>query len=303
MHPGIGAIAASLTVNQIRALSEHDSVASISTDAVVLADQTTTSTYTRARNAGTAGSVAGRQSHRRRGHRLRPRGRTRVRDRIVGFYDFTRGGIAAPPSDDYGHGTHVAGLIAGNGDARARSGTAASLRRRALIALKVLDRKRRRDCTSDVISAIEFATANKDRLGIDIINLSLGHPILEPAATDPLVQAVEAAVRAGIVVVASAGNYGLNPETAEPGYAGIVSPGERPVRDHRGCGQDVRHRRSAATIGWLAYSSRGPTWYDGIAKPDLVAPGHGLVSVARARSSTLYIEQPVDFVSATLTCD
>ena len=63
-------------------------------------------------------------------------------------------------------------------------------------------------------------TANKEQLGVDAINLSLGHPILEPAATDPLVQAVEAAARAGIIVVAAAGNYGVSPQTGEPGYAG-----------------------------------------------------------------------------------
>ena len=57
-------------------------------------------------------------------------------------------------------------------------------------------RRRARGYTSDVIAAIEFATANKAALGIDVINLSLGHPIYEPAATDPLVQAVEARRRA-----------------------------------------------------------------------------------------------------------
>ena len=86
--------------------------------------------------------------------------------------------------------------------------------------------------------------------------------LLEPAATDPLVQAVELAVRAGIVVVVSAGNYGINPQTGLPGYAGILSPGNAP---------------SAITVGALMtgdtavrtddrlapYSSRGPSWYDG----------------------------------------
>ena len=80
-----------------------------------------------------------------------------------------------------------------------------------IISLKTLDANGA-GYTSTVIDAIEFAIDNKDKLGIDVINLSLGHPILEPAATDPLVQAVEAAVRAGIVVVASAGNYGINPK-------------------------------------------------------------------------------------------
>jgi hypothetical protein len=62
-----------------------------------------------------------------------------------------------------------------------------------------------------------------------IINLSLGHPIYEKPDTDPLVRAVEDAVRAGIVVVAAAGNYGLNQETGQIGYAGVTSPGHRLV--------------------------------------------------------------------------
>ena len=82
--------------------------------------------------------------------------------------------------------------------------------------------------TSNVINAVQWAVANKTTYGIDVINLSLGHPIYEPAATDPLVQAVEAAVRAGIVVVASAGNMGTNPLTGQVGYGGISSPGNAP---------------------------------------------------------------------------
>src|SRR5204863_7960001 len=82
--------------------------------------------------------------------------------------------------------------------------------------------------TSNVIDAINFAVANKSVFGIDVINLSLGHPIYERAATDPLVRAVENAAAAGIVVVASAGNYGGDPTTHAPGYAGITSPGNAP---------------------------------------------------------------------------
>src|SRR5207253_1868916 len=65
-----------------------------------------------------------------------------------------------------------------------------------VVALRVLDANGQ-GYTSDVINAINFAITNKTALGIDIINLSLGHPIFEPAASDPLVQAVEAASRAG----------------------------------------------------------------------------------------------------------
>ena len=90
--------------------------------------------------------------------------------------------------------------------------------------------------SSTVIKAIEFAIANKSQLKIDVINLSLGHPIYEAAATDPLVQAVERAVAAGIVVVVASGNEGINRETGTVGYAGIASPGNAPSAISVGAG-------------------------------------------------------------------
>jgi serine protease AprX len=144
--------------------------------------------------------------------------------------------------------------------------------------------------TSDVIRALEFAVANRRVLDIDVINLSLGHPVFEPAASDPLVQAVEAAVRAGIVVVTAAGNVGTNEETGQLGYAGITSPGNAPSAITAGALDDLGTvRRDDDRVA--AYSSRGPTWYDALAKPDLVAPGHRLVSDA-SRTSTLYQSYP-----------
>ena len=201
--------------------------------------------------------------------------------RISAFYDFTRGGVESLPSDEYGHGTHIAGLIAGTGKLSEYNYVGVALGAR-LIGLKVLDGDGR-GYTSDVLAAIDFAIANKQRLRIDVINLSLGHPIYEPAATDPLVQAVERAAAAGIVVVVSAGNHGYDPTTGEIGYAGVTSPGNAP---------------SALTIGSLRtkktadrtddevskFSSRGPTWYDGLIKPDVLAPGQGLVSINNSRS-------------------
>jgi subtilisin family serine protease len=147
--------------------------------------------------------------------------------RVRAFYDFTNGDVASYPYDDYGHGTHVAGTIGGSGALsrnRDYRGLAPNVK---LIVLKVLD-KNGAGYTSDVIRAIDFAVANKASLGVDIINLSLGHPIFEPASSDPLVQAVERASRAGIIVVAAAGNMGKNPTTGQPGYAGITSPGNAP---------------------------------------------------------------------------
>ena len=157
------------------------------------------------------------------------------------------------------------------------------------VVLKVLD-SQGLGSTSNVISAIQFATANKAALGIDIINLSLGHAIYEPAATDPLVQAVEAASQAGLVVVVSAGNYGTNTTTGLVGYAGITSPGNAPSAITVGAAS--AHDTIARGDDRIAnYSSRGPTWYDGLAKPDVVATGSQLASNA-AKSGMLYATYP-----------
>jgi len=113
--------------------------------------------------------------------------------RVAAFYDFANGkpGLATGLVDGYGHGTHIAGLVAGSGalSGGQYAGVAPNAR---LIGLRVLNNEGT-GSTSDVIAAINFAIVNKKSLGIDILNLSLGHPIFEAAATDPLVQAVEAA--------------------------------------------------------------------------------------------------------------
>jgi serine protease AprX len=210
--------------------------------------------------------------------------------RVKAFYDFTGGKtLAASPYDDYGHGTHVAGTIAGSGGLSTNKNYRGLAPNVQLVVLKVLDATGA-GYTSDVVRAVDFAVANRAKFGIDVINLSLGHPIYEPASTDPLVQAVERASKAGIVVLAAAGNMGVNPTTGQPGYAGINSPGNAP---------------SAITVGAVAtsntvsrrddripdYSSSGPTWYDALVKPDILAPGHRIISVG-AKKSTIYREHP-----------
>jgi serine protease AprX len=196
-------------------------------------------------------------------------------NRITHFYDFTSGrAVRAKPSDPYGHGTHVAGLIGG-----AFVGVAPEVR---LVGLRVLNAYGQ-GRTSHVIKAIEYATANRARLGIRAINLSLGHPIYESAATDPLVQAVEHAVRAGLVVITTSGNVGINPATGEPGYTGILSPGNAPSALTVGA-VNTAATRTRTDDRVTPYSSRGPSWYDAFPKPDVVAPGHNMLSVAAATS-------------------
>jgi len=214
--------------------------------------------------------------------------------RIAGFYDFTRGGAPVAPFDDYGHGTHVAGLIGASGVLSGfdLQGIAPQVK---FVGFKVLDRSGQ-GRTSDVINAIQYIVANKDLLHIQIINLSLGHPIFQPAQDDPLVQAVQQATSAGLIVVTSSGNFGTIPKTGRPGYGGVTSPGNAP---------------SAITVGAAStfnsipreddliapYSSRGPTWYDGFAKPDVVAPGNQLASDSFS-SSFLANLLPGDLVKA-----
>jgi subtilisin family serine protease len=220
--------------------------------------------------------------------------------KIKGFYDFTDGqtpaiGASTAPYDDYGHGTHVAGLISNDGNATGGllRGVAPKVQ---LVGLKVLD-STGAGYTSDVIRAVDFAVAHREALDLDIINLSLGHPILEPAASDPLVLAVEAATDAGLIVVVSAGNQGRNPDTLEVGYAGITSPGNAPSAITVGA-FDTQGTDSRTDDTLPAFSSRGPTWFDAFAKPNLVAPGTTLLS-STDTASALYLNNPNLIVEET----
>ena len=201
----------------------------------------------------------------------------------VDFVDGARGA----GRDFYGHGTHIAGVIAGN------SGAPGGFRGMApgahIINLRVLAADGSGQ-SSDVIEAIDWTIENKARYGIRVLNVSLGHPAIEPAADDPLVQAVERAVQAGIVVVCSAGNLGKHPVTGQPIIGAINSPGNSPSVITVGAlntkGTPQRSDDEVAT-----YSSRGPTYGDGFVKPDLVAPGNKIVSLA-APASKLWLEHP-----------
>jgi serine protease AprX len=209
--------------------------------------------------------------------------------RITAFYDFTRGGIPSQPYDDYGHGTHIAGLI--GEDSGPFLGVAPNVN---YVGLKVLD-KDGQGSTSDVIKALEYVTANRARLGVQIVNVSLGHPVFAPASHDPLVAAVERAADAGLIVVASAGNFGINQNTGLPGYTGITSPGNAPSALTSGA-TDTKNTTTRDDDVVAPYSSRGPSWFDGIAKPDFVAPGTRLVSDA-GRNQTLYNLLPLNQVT------
>src|SRR5438034_7006291 len=130
-------------------------------------------------------------------------------------------------SSDLGHGTHVAGIIAGQqgrtSDTRKYSGVAPGA---YLVNLRVLGDDGS-GTASDVIEAIDWAIDHRADYNIGVINLSLGAPVLQPDRDDPLCEAVERAVRAGITVVAAAGNFGKLPD-GQAVRGGIVSPGNSP---------------------------------------------------------------------------
>src|ERR1022692_328971 len=130
-------------------------------------------------------------------------------DRIVYNQSWVNDGLGA--DDGFGHGTHVAGILGGNGYNSSGTGDFQTLKGIApnvkFVNLRVLD-SNGQGTDSSVISAIETAISLKSQYNIRVINLSLGRPVYESYTLDPLCQAVEAAYQAGIVVVVAAGNNG-----------------------------------------------------------------------------------------------
>lgn len=195
--------------------------------------------------------------------------------------------------DRFGHGTHVAGLIAGNGAQSTGKNFVYTYRGVApnanLINLRVLDQNGA-GTDSSVIAAIEQAIALKSTFNIRIINLSLGRPIFESYALDPLCQAVEQAWKAGIVVVVAAGNDGRDLNLNAEGYGTINSPGNDPYAITVGAMRSME--TPTVTDDLIAsYSSKGPSFIDDVAKPDIVAPGNLVISL-RYWYDSLAIDNP-----------
>ena len=220
-----------------------------------------------------------------------------IGDRVIARVNF----VSAEPyatGDGFGHGTHIAGTIGGNTTSASRvttayaGGSAPAVR---LIDVRVLGRDGR-GLTSDVIAGIDWTIANRTRYGIRVLNLSLGHAVTEPAATDPLCRAVARAVNAGIVVVVSAGNNGYTAQ-GQPVMGGITSPGNSPFAITVGA-IDTQGTTDRSDDRVAPYSSRGPTRFDFTVKPDVVAPGTRVVSL-EAYGSLLASTYPTWHVAGT----
>jgi serine protease AprX len=199
--------------------------------------------------------------------------------RLVGGVDLT--GEGNPYQDSYGHGTFVAGLIAGNGASSngQYSGEAPGAN---LVSIKVAGANGT-TTLSTLIQGLQWAVDHQGRYGINVLNLSLGIRPTESTVINPLDQAVEAVWNSGIAVVVSAGNTG-------PFNGTILSPGDDPLVITVGALDDMGGG-PVSDDEMNDFSAVGPTSPDGWAKPDLVTSGRSLVSLA-APGSTIYNANP-----------
>jgi serine protease AprX len=196
----------------------------------------------------------------------------RIRARV----DFTPDGDGY---DRYGHGTHMIGLVAGDGAASGGrwSGVAPGA---DIVSVKVAGWDGATD-VSVVIAAIQWVVSHRDEYGIRVLNLSFGTDATQTYRLDPLDRAVQRAWDAGILVVTSAGNLGPD--------RNISKPADDPHVLTVGA-SDVNGTPEVSDDTVAPFSSRGPTG-DGVAKPDLVAPGISVVA-SRSPGSTIDTFRP-----------
>ncbi|MGH2757157.1 MAG: S8 family serine peptidase [Actinomycetota bacterium] len=176
---------------------------------------------------------------------------------------------AANCADTFGHGTFMAGLVAGNGASSSGKYTGAAPGAN-LVAIKAAGFDGSTD-VSNVLAGIQWAVAFKDTYNIRVLNLSLGTDSSQDYRLSPLNFAVERAWQAGIVVVVSAGNTGPDSKT-------VMKPGDDPFVITVGSSSDM----GTSTIGddvVTGFSGRGPTRANGLAKPDVVSPGMRTISL------------------------
>lgn len=199
---------------------------------------------------------------------------TKPTNRIIAFKDFVNN--RSQPYDDDGHGTHVAGIAAGNGYVNGKyKGIAPEAN---IIGVKVLD-ETGSGSTSDILAGIQWVIDHKDKYNIRVVNMSFGSPADQIYSEDPLAKAAAAAVQNGLTVVAAAGNSGPNPRS-------ITTPGTSPLVITVGAADD--NRTISYEDDFIAeFSSRGPT-IGGIVKPNVVAPGVDIISLSN-KGSTAYV--------------
>jgi serine protease AprX len=188
--------------------------------------------------------------------------------------------------DNYGHGNHVAGIIASNGQrsAQAYVGVAPEAN---IVNVRVLDANGV-GTVSGMIQGLEWIYNNQQAYNIRVVNISVNSSEPEPVDESPLSAAVQALWFNGIVVVVSAGNQGeeaLYPPANDPF---VITVGAT----------DDRGTASTADDVMAPFSAFGQT-IEGIRKPDLVAPGTNIVSLMANPNSTLSAQYGGNVVDGT----
>ena len=187
--------------------------------------------------------------------------------RVIGGVDFSGGDN--PYDDEFGHGTFVAGLIAGDGTSSggAYKGVAPEAN---LVSIKIAGEDGSSD-VSHVLAAVQWAVSFRHDYGIRVLNLSLGTDSTQSYWLSPLNAAVEKAWDSGIVVTVSSSNAGPGPGT-------VTKPGDDPLVVTVGA-LDDRGTPGRGDDLMAGFSGEGPTVADGLTKPDLVAPGRSVISL------------------------
>src|SRR2546425_365824 len=197
-------------------------------------------------------------------------------NRILASVNFADQRLASDPG---GHGTHIAGIIAGNGS-RSGGEFVGIAPQANVVDVRVLGRTGSGRISS-VVRGIEWVLAHRSAYNIRVINLSFGAPARLSYRADPMSAAVEIAWRRGLVVVAASGNGGPARDT-------VVTPGIDPYAITVGATDDRGTLgRGDDMLAW--FSAWGSP--DANAKPDLVAPGRRLVSL-RVPGSALDMQFP-----------
>ena len=186
--------------------------------------------------------------------------------RVSCFLDYINGRKA--PYDDNGHGTHIGGIIGGDGGVS--QGTYMGIAPRChFIIIKILDRKGNGN-TEHVVQAVDWLVRHRQAYRIRIVNISIGMVLkAESRERIRLLQAVDYAWDSGMVVVAAAGNNG-------PRGSSITVPGVSRKVITVGCFDDNREQIGRSMLK-PDYSGQGPTEHC-IVKPELVVPGTNVTS-------------------------
>jgi serine protease AprX len=178
-----------------------------------------------------------------------------LKDKVVEWVDFSKA-KKKKPLDEYGHGTHVAGIAAGSG-VKSNGEISGIAPEAELVGLRITT-------VAEAIKALQWCVENKDALNLKVVNMSLGEVARRGHKFDPWALAVQKATEAGLVVCVAAGNEGPNPGSiSTPGiYPGAITVGAYDSKGTSNADDDTVWKNS----------SQGPT-IDGVTKPDVLAPG------------------------------